>query len=267
MASVDWLKHTRQSIGGLKVHLDSYCRRTHTHSNTNIDVSKSWKNYYLGARTFGECMLKLDERVRQVDEQYPPKRRVKPTQRIVACTLEAVCPQAIADRGMSDDFFDNYYKTLQNFFGKENVIGCVVHKDEIHEYLDKSGAIKKSLEHAHAIVATYVEWIDNGKKRIGINGKNFETRPRYNLLNDAVDSMCLERYGISYRTHGEAEHLTVEALKERSNAIEKRQEYSELIKKHNELIDDIERLKDGAIDLAYELVQGYEVGRSMDLER
>ena len=266
MASVNFLKITRQTAGALRVHLDDYQRRTHTHSNRHIDVKQSYKNFFLGESNYDECLARLDERVRQVDKEHPPKRRVK--DRKVACLLEATCPQSVASRGRADEFFHAFYNLLKSFFGERDVIGAVVHKDEVHEYIDKDGTRRQSLEHIHAIVTCYAEWTDaKGIERKGINGKHFETKEMLTRFNEAVDEMCVKTFGVEYNSHGLVEGMSVEELKRRSSAKEELAKHAELVEEHNTLIDTIEELRQGAVELAYEVIDDYERDKESGKER
>lgn len=49
------------------------------------------------------------------------------------------------------------YDVLKEYFGEKNVHGGFVHKDEVHEYLDKDGKEKLSLEHIHVLVSAYTD--------------------------------------------------------------------------------------------------------------
>ena len=261
MASVNFLKINRQTAGALGIHLDDAKRRQHHHSNKHIDVSQSYKNYVIGnVSTYNDMLSRLDQRIKEVDADNPPLRRVK--DRKIACLLEAPCPQPIIDNGRADEFFQDFYALIEREFGAENVIGATVHKDEVHDYIDRGGTQRKSLEHVHAMVACYAEWTDSkGHERKGINAKNFETREMLVRFNKAINEMCIEKYGIEYNTHGLAEHKTVEELKKRSEIDSELKKRNKLIKEHNALIDTITELRKGAVNLAYDIIEMHERGR------
>lgn len=104
-------------------------------------------------------------------------------------SLYAPCPQEVYDSGRQQEFFEKLHKVYEDFFGKENVHGSVIHLDEMHNYIE-DGAEKMSLAHAHTLASAYAEWKDkNGNERKGINGKNFETKARLTALNKAVCDM------------------------------------------------------------------------------
>ncbi len=228
MASADWLKLTSPHAAGMGKHLDPEKRLASEHSNRDIDKSKSHLNVTIGCETYGEALTAMRARVKEVDKLYPPLKKKKADERVIAEMIEIKCPAEIAGQGIEAvyGFFKGIYKLEQDFFGAENVHGGFVHLDEIHEYTDKDGIKRNSLPHIHTLVSCYCEWEEpvkvKGKRtgevrqRHGINGKNFEKKPRYNQLNQKIDEYCLDHYGITY-TKGkgkEAGHgKSVEELK------------------------------------------------------
>jgi hypothetical protein len=111
------------------------------------------------------------------------------------------------------------HKVYQDFFGVDNVMGSCIHYDEQHPYTDKDGTRKISLVHAHTLVAAYAEWMDKGKERAGINGKNFMTKARLTGLNKAMCDMVRKKFGIEYNTGAvptkeKTEKLKADSLKE-----------------------------------------------------
>ena len=216
MASINWKKQTNQTAGAMIRHLSKQGRIENNHSNKDIDISKSRMNYYIGCSDYTEALKSMRKRVAEVDKTDPPKKKVK--NRVVCCSLEAKCPDAIYQQGLSQEFFQAVYKVYEDFFGKENVHGSCIHLDEMHSYID-NGVEKMSLAHSQTLVSAYVEWTEKNKKtgevvaRRGINGKNFETKARLNALNKAVCDMVKERFGVEYNTGEKARHKTVEQLK------------------------------------------------------
>lgn len=213
MASVNWMKVTRQTAGGLSVHLDNE-KRAHSkhHSNQHIKTELTKYNYSYGESNYFKALEKLDARTKEVDAEKPPTRLRK--DRIVGCLLEIKCPKEIEKAGKSKDFFGATYRLLKNYFGAKNVHAGYVHVDEIHEYVDGAGGEKReSLEHMHVLVSAYTD-------EKGINGKAFETRSRLNQLNKQMNEMCLSRFGIDYNTNSTPRHKTVEQLKQESQRAE-----------------------------------------------
>lgn len=223
MASANWLKATTQKAGAMKKHLGQKERETGKHSNPDINTSLSKLNYAIGCSDYAEALAQMKARTKEVDEVLPPKRVRK--DRVTCCFLELPCPREVAEQGKSDEFFLKAHQLYEEFFGKANVHGTFVHKDEVHEYTAKDGSIRTSLEHAHTLVSAFVE----GK---GINGKAFETRAKIKALNTAMDEMCVREFGVHLNTGERADRKSVETLKQESEA---RQELGELNKRVGEL--------------------------------
>ena len=219
MASANWLKATTQKAGAMKRHLGHQERKKGNHSNKNIDTSLSKLNYTIGCGDYSEALERMKERTKEVDAVQPPKRIRK--DRVTCCFIELPCPDVLTQQERSDEFFLKAYQVMQNFFGDSNVHGGFVHKDERHEYTDKDGKKKMSLEHMHTLVSAYTA--DKG-----INGKAFETKGRLRAFNKALDVMCVKEFGISLNTGETPERKSVERLKQET---ELRREANELKEK------------------------------------
>lgn len=206
MASVNWQKMTKQKICsfGMKAHMETDERKKREHANMDIDKTKSNENYSLGSSSWNEAVKSLNERNEAVDEVLPPKRVRK--DRVYGISLEYTCPRVLTEQGRSDEFFAKAHEFMEEYFGKENIHGTFVHKDEVHPYVTIGGLIMMSCEHAHVLVSPYVE----GK---GINGSLFETRAKLRDFNDKFHAMVLREFGIEYNTHETPGHKTVEELK------------------------------------------------------
>lgn len=233
MASVDWKKATTQYAGAMKKHNGKDERVNGNHSNTDIDKSKSHLNVFIGADDYAPMLEKVKARIKEVDRKYPPKRNMG-DKRITCIMLETPVPQEITEQGKAAEFLRSAHKVIEDFFGTENVGGTCGHFDEQHWYIDKDGKERLSLVHGHTIVAAYAEWTDkkSGEQRIGINGKNCETKARLNALNKAINDMCVREYGINYNTAEIPQRKSVETLKRES---EVREEIGELNKQLEEL--------------------------------
>lgn len=223
MASANWLKATTQKAGAMKKHLGQKERENGNHSNQDINISLSKQNYSIGCSDYSIALERMKTRTKEVDEVQPPKRIRK--DRVTCCFIELPCPDELTQQGRSDEFFHKAYKVIQNFFGDSNVHGGFVHKDERHEYTDKDGKQRMSLEHMHTLVSAYT-------KEKGINGKAFETKARLRAFNKALDEMCVREFGVHLNTGERADRKSVETLKQESEA---RQELGELNKRIGEL--------------------------------
>lgn len=219
MASVNWMKMTVQKAGAMKVHLGKKERVEVKHSNTDIHPELSHLNLYIGCNDYQDAYKDMRNRVSEVDKLYPPMRIKK--DRVICEMLEVPCPQTVVALGNAavKSFFENVHEIYIKFFGAENVHGSFVHMDEIHEYIDKNGKQIMSLPHMHSLVSAYAEWTEKDKKtgmireRKGINGKNFEKRPKYNALNDMIQEMCMQKFKVNFLTGETPQNKSVERLK------------------------------------------------------
>lgn len=251
MAGVNWKKVTTQTAGAMKRHLGQYERENGNHSNEHIDKKLSHRNYCIGCNDFSDAFNAMKKRVAEVDKMYPPDR--KRADRKTACFLEIPCPNELRLQGKSDDFFAKSFEVMQEFFGEENVHGGFVHKDELHEYRDKDGSLKMSMEHMHLLVSAYAEWQQKDKKtgemveRKGINGKNFETRPRLNKLNDMMQEMCQSEFGVSFNTGEKPQKKSVERLKNESALREKADALRDEVSTLTEQVKDLQTQADNMV--------------------
>lgn len=251
MAGVNWKKVTTQTAGAMKRHLGQYERENGNHSNEHIDKKLSHRNYCIGCDDFSDAFNAMKKRVAEVDKMYPPDR--KRADRKTACFLEIPCPNELRLQGKSDDFFAKSFEVMQEFFGEENVHGGFVHKDELHEYRDKDGSLKMSMEHMHLLVSCYTEWQQKDRKtgemveRKGINGKNFETRLRLNKLNDMMQEMCQSEFGVSFNTGEKPQKKSVERLKTESALREKADALRDEVSALTEQVKDLQTQADNMV--------------------
>lgn len=239
MASVDWSKIKEGGMRHLAVHYQQSLRESvKHHSNQHINQEKTKDNFSLGAKDFYEACDKINARIKEVDEKYPPKRKTK--DRVTACSLYIVCPAEISALGedKTKEFFEKAYKALEDHFGAENVGGGFVHMDEIHTYKDaETKEDRQSLHHMNVFVAAFVDEDINRKPTkknpkakehlIGINGKHFCSRKRMNEVNKIMESVCHE-YGHEWHTGKGKNYETVETLKAKSAKAERELEEIQL---------------------------------------
>ena len=259
MASVNWDKMTKQKIAssGMKAHMENDERKKREHSNTDIDKEKTDENYSIGSSSWHEAVKSLNTRNEAVDEILPPKRVRK--DRVYGVSLEYICPRVLTEQGRSDEFFEKAHSFMESYFGAENVHGSFIHKDEVHDYIDKGGVLKTSCEHAHTLVSPYVD----GK---GINGNMFETRARLRDFNAKFNEMVLREFGIEYNTHETPGHKTVEELKKMETIERLNREIEDKTHTVEELEADIEsytkhyaKIKPKAFSKARDGYQSYNV--------
>lgn len=212
MASVNWLKMTGQKAKAMKSHYGKEERQKYNHANKDIDKSKSDLNFNIGCDDYADALDSLFNRTEEVDKLIPPRRIKK--DRVVAVSLEIKCPKQVELEGNADEFFKRAHEELEKAFGKDNIHGSFVHKDEVHTYYEK-GEEKESLMHMTTLVSPYT-------KEKGINAKNFCTKPNMIKANNVIQKMCYQEFGYDYLTFAVqgTRHNSVESLK-RMDYIEK----------------------------------------------
>lgn len=235
MASLNWLKLTRQKALSLKKHNGQQERLEYNHSNPDIDKSKTDQNYCIGCNDYDDAVDAMVKRVEEVDKLYPQqtkKKNGKPAgerkDRKIAISIEAKCPQEIFDRGQSTEFFEKTHQLLSNFFGQENNLGSCIHLDEMHPYIDEDGKEKMSLAHMTTLIAAYAEWKQDGKSRKGISASKLMNPSNLSKLNKAMCDMVRKEFGVEYNTGEKAKHKTVEQLKAESEIAGLKKEIAEL---------------------------------------
>ena len=225
MASVDIKKYTRQQTIGLAVHYDDKLRSKLQHANPDIDRNRVEENEWIGCTGYRDVLRKLDERVKESDAELPPLR-VR-SDRVTAIFLNVPCPKEIERQNKAPEFFAAAYKALQDVIGEENIISGVIHRDETHSYLDH-GELKESLQHMDVFA---VPWTPEK----GINAKTRCTKEFFRKVTDSVHQMCLERFGVEYKTGEYARKKSVEQLKAES--------YRELLQTVERLSGDVQKLQ------------------------
>lgn len=114
-------KFTKGAVGGLSIHIE---RKTLNHSNKDIDVDRTEKNYDLCDKD-GDMNARLSERL---DEVHCLNRAdVK-----VMANWVVTLPEELkgVSEGSQKRFFEETYGFLADRYGEKNVLAGVVHNDE-----------------------------------------------------------------------------------------------------------------------------------------
>lgn len=281
MASINCMKCTNGNISGLRVHFDQQERLERSHDNPHIDKSLTHLNSFYGCTGYDDMVKKQQYYLASLDAFYPPKRVKK--DRVTAIMMEVPVPKSISDKGLTDQFLADTYDLIGSLLvNKQYMCGMTVHRDEVHDYIDRGGVTKTSLEHGHIMVVPFARWTaketvydENGKpmrdeqgkivkKNItqhGVNAKHFLTRDFLQRLQDEMQDMVKQKYGISYQTGKEPLHMDVEDLKresDRATAIinrayaqtaDIRDEYAQASEKLRELENTIKEKEQHSADL------------------
>lgn len=244
MSSVAWKKCTATSGAAMIGHFTRYDGREEVeYRNKYIKPELSHENYMIGAGRFdsmptaSSIVNQLKKRVCQIDQDIPPRRKVK--DRITIMTYSIAAPEGLTDE-QERDFFEIAHEELARISGgRENISVGFVHKDEIHDYIGTNGQRSTSRSHMHVAGVPYTT-----KK--GINGKAFETRARMRELNQRIDERCQQELGFKFMT-GE-KGLT-------GRSVEELQASSETLALKTQ-IEELTKLRDSLKAEIYELHQG-----------
>ena len=122
--------------------------------------------------------------------------------------MNVTCPASI-QKEKRDDFFCRAYEELNKVFGGQFIDG-VVHKDEVHSYIDpKTKEERQSLEHMHIIGVPFDE-------EKGLNMKAVITREKLTEMNQCMIDLCKEEFNIEWNVGTGKSKLEVEELKANS---------------------------------------------------
>lgn len=252
MSSVDWKKlriGTNQTIAMVR-HASRYDNdESVNYRNKFIDKMKYTQNETItdereAGTSFYE-LFRLQSRMEEIDEAFPPKRRKK--DRIIAISFCVSKPEEVT-REQEGEFFEICYRNICDICGgSENVTAGYIHRDEIHDYLDaETGERRTSRAHLHCVGIPFVDGV-------GINAKNFMTTENMTRLNEAIDKECQERLycgfivGLKSRSGRTVEDLQIaserRALQQRERQREIEENIEKLKAKEEQLKKEIEKLK------------------------
>ncbi len=255
MASIDIAKMEPAALMGLDVHFENSIRMRAKHSNFEIDTSRTDQNYFLGCTSWRDAADRIGDFVQQTDERQPPKRVRK--DRKTWLSIYIPCPKAISDLGPEAErqFFEEVYALLDMEI-PSGLFGGVIHLDEQHTYKDhydketKEWIDAESLNHGHYWAAAYTP-------EKGINCSTLCSPEFFKHLQDAVQAMVMEQFGISYqtgdykRTKDQARYKkTVEELKLQSTQYEVQavqQQLDNITAKISEKQNELQQVTDSTI--------------------
>lgn len=205
MASVNWTKmKTAQQV---KAVLRHDCKDTReaakTHTNADLNKDLTGQNYGVGDTydTAREAFLKRLEKV--------TAGKVIRKDAVVGVGFSIPAP-ADLPQDKEKDWFKRVYEVLGDTYGKDNICCFAVHVDEQHEYIDPdSKESRMSRSHAQGVMVPETE----GR----LCAKDFVSRGRMIAINNAIDKMSQEEFGVKFMDGSQAKSRgSVETLKQRS---------------------------------------------------
>lgn len=205
MASVNWTKmKTAQQV---KAVLRHDCKDTReaakTHTNADLNKDLTGQNYGVGDTydTAREAFLK------RLEEVTVGKTVRKDA--VVGVGFSIPAPADLPEE-KEKDWFNRVYEILGEKYGKDNICCFAVHVDEQHEYIDPdSKESRMSRSHAQGVMVPETE----GR----LCAKDFVSRGRMIAINNAIDKMSQEEFGVKFMDGSQAKSRgSVETLKQRS---------------------------------------------------
>lgn len=179
-------------------------RAKKNHSNKDIDPERTkYNRHYGGPQTAEEFRQKFREMIKAADAKKPPKRLKKDRQ-----TMLEVIVWSPRERMNPEDearWSEAAYKAIEEMFPGQ-IIGGTYHADEVHDYT-LNGEEHRSRGHTHICMIPWTE-------ERGLNMDAFYKRSLPNKINEKLDEVCMEMFGIPYRDGtGAKSDKTVEELK------------------------------------------------------
>ncbi|MCM1024524.1 MAG: hypothetical protein NC395_10765 [Prevotella sp.] len=227
MASVDWKKLKQPAeVKRIMFHNDQEKRLQTEHNNEHIN--KDLTQYNLQNVDYETACKRYDDRIEHLDQQEKANKR---KDRVTAISLIVPIPNEIEDWDVSD-FANRCNKIFTKKFGVKNMIASYVHVDEVHEYKDaETKQMRTSMRHMHVIFIP--------EKDEKLNAKAICHEPNFTEINEAVDKMCQETFGVKFMDGSKKKsRKSVERLKRDSLELQ---------------LDDVERKEDLLIGREIEL--------------
>lgn len=208
MASVE--KYTQSAVYAMLKHNE---RTAHSHSNKEIDITKSYQNLRLSE----ERACTDYDYFKQHLESYKCMNRadvIKMATWIITAPDDLPQEQEYA-------FFSCCREFLNLRYGANNELQCIVHYDERHSFLDpKTGQIKESRPHMHY---SFVPAIVDKKGDVRICAKKVltqcELRNFHPDLQKHLNKNCIPGTIYSGVTKQQGGNVSVKELKKSSNSI------------------------------------------------
>lgn len=194
MASVDYKKiHGPTASKRVLRHIYSETRVRDNHSNEDIDKQYTDQNsvIYDKIPTYEAACALYDSTFTVLDSKPKANRR---KDRVTAFGLNIPIPPAITEQGKAaeDDFARDCTAALQQQYSESVLLCSVLHRDEVHDYLDaESGAKRRSRPHLHLVFIP----IQKGR----LYGKGFSHRTEMHIANRHVEEIA-GAYGTFFMT-------------------------------------------------------------------
>lgn len=161
-------------------------RAVAAHGNPDIDLTKSGLNVRLYGGSYAERCEKYDARIAELDAV--PGANVR-KDRVTGQLIETPVPKELP-RSQYNAWMRRVVEIQLARYGAENMIAADGHWDEEHKYTGEHGQPEMSRVHVQTVVVPVVD----GR----LCGKEFFSRKHMRELNDAVQAMSRDEFGVDF---------------------------------------------------------------------
>lgn len=238
MASVNFEKLKDVSTIKAKIrHCNKEERLIHTHSNKEIDLSKTHQNISFTRLDYRGTCKKFDDRIKNLDNTTNTNKR---KDRVLCFGLNIPSPEEMKLED-TEPFFRDVIRILCNRMGADNIVSADAHYDEIHDYYDPvEDRVRTSTPHLQAYVIPEINGV--------LDGKKFSSKKNMVSLNKEIDKLCQEKYHCQFMTGKKPRKRTVEELKAITN-----KETEERIRQLEQAKEELKNVKGLTQELSHEL--------------
>lgn len=207
----------------------------HTHTNEDIDITKTALNSDLHNLSYADMCERYDAAMRRYRE-----RAAKAIRKDAVTLYDAIItvPKDLpADK--EDDWYRDVEQVINTHYEKPVVLDIKIHRDEIHEYTDPATGEKvTSRTHGHCFMFPDI----NGR----LCAKQFSSKTNMRSLNREIDVMSREKYHCRFLTGELAkdrQFQSVEQLKRASDNAELQRQTQELQRQAQKAHEDIQAME------------------------
>ena len=234
MASIDFQKcHGGREVKPILRHCELKERLKNKHKNKDIDKSRTENNFQIlpkDCETYDDVARAYDETISWMDSMPGQNKR---RDRVTAVKIEIPAPPLLpSDNATFEEWARKVVDIVLKEYGLDKdstwFLGAYGHVDEVHDYRDsKTGQMRTSRNHLHMMIIPAVEkevLNDEGEKVNipSLNGKWFTSKMHINHLNDAIDKMTRDDYGVGFMTGEKSKSKkTINELKSESEVLKK----------------------------------------------
>ena len=221
MASVNWQKvKSVQEVKAIIRHDCTDSREAHSHTNEDIDVSMTVSNTdFLGG--YDTCVAAYDKRM---SELPPPVRK----DAVVGLGFSIPLPHGLPS-GAEDEWAEKVFGLMATSYGKDNIVCFVLHRDEVHEYIDPD-------THEHKMSRPHVQGIIIPETGGRLCAKEITARSRMQSINKEIHAMTTRDYQLDWMDGTKAKSRgSVETLKQRSAMAELQERIEQLAAENQRL--------------------------------